>query len=205
MTIQNMKIGTRLIFSFVVLVAILIAISLNSIVQMNNLSSLTNKLYDHPYTVSTAALRVKGTITAMHRSMQDVALAKDAAAIENAAEIVNSYESQAIEDFDLILERVLGDKSDIEAAKRNFINWKEIRDEVITLKENGQNDEAAAITKGKGADHINLIYGQIDGIIDFAESLYMYILSIAEAFLWTKISPVTCITESQFCLPVLYM
>ncbi|MGK7929495.1 MAG: EAL domain-containing protein [Spirulina sp.] len=161
---QRFRLGCSL---FIVAIA-LPGVSLYTIQSMNRLAILTQKLYDHPFTVNTAVLRVEAGIISMHRSMKDVALANDPTELAAAAQKVDRIEQAVFEDFDLILAQFLGDKTTIEAARQKFAAWKPIRDRVIQLRQWGQIAEAAAITKGEGAEYIQDLLTDIDEVEIFA-------------------------------------
>ncbi len=170
MRFKNLKIGARLGLGFAVIILLLIGVSVYILTNMQMLSELTTKLHDHPYTVSTAVLRIESGIIKMHRSMKDVALAQDAAGIDAAQETAAGYERNVYKDFDIVTERFLGDPKEVEEAREMFANWKPIRDEVIALMEAGEREQAAAITKGKGANYIKSMLADIYGFIDFADN-----------------------------------
>lgn len=135
---------------------------------MSHLADLTTQLYDHPFTVNTAVLRVEAGIIAMHRSMKDVALAQNLGAIEVAAQEVSQVEAEVLQDFEIILAQFLGDRETIEQVRRDFVAWKPIRDRVIQLSKAGQSAEAAAITKGEGAQYIQGLLADINDVEIFA-------------------------------------
>ncbi len=168
MSFKNLKIGVRLGLGFGVIILLLIGASLYMIQNMQMLSELTTKLHRHPFAVSTAVLRIETGIVKMHRSMKDVALAKENADIETASALVSEYEREAYKDFDTIAERFLGNQQEVEEARKFFANWKPIRDEVIALMRAGEREEAADITKGKGANYIESMLEDIQGFRDFA-------------------------------------
>ncbi len=168
MRIGNLRIGIRLGVSFFLMIALTVVIGLVGIGNMKTLSAMTNKLYKHPYAVSNAMLKVDGDIVRMHRSMKDVALAKDAAGIDAATARVTEYEKAVFKDFDIVAERFLGDQKQVDDAKKLFADWKIIRDEVIDLMRQGKRAEAAAITKGKGAKHVKALNDAIKAFLDFA-------------------------------------
>lgn len=170
---KKVKVGTGLIVGFGLVIAVFLAVSFFAINRMNVLSGLTEKLYRHPYAVSTSVLNIEADIIAMHRSMKDVALAKSVEDIEKAATIVDDYENKVMESFVLVEERFLGDKAMVNNAKTLFINWKVIRDEVIALMEKGDaksKTAAAEITKGKGAAHVKQLNEAIKALEDFAQN-----------------------------------
>jgi methyl-accepting chemotaxis protein len=87
--------------SVLVVFAALLGVRLHTNHNMNRLAGLTQALYEHPFTVNTAVLRVKAGIIGMHRSMKDVALAENSAELEAAVYRVNQLEQDVFEDFDL--------------------------------------------------------------------------------------------------------
>lgn len=167
---NNQKIGMRLGGGFLVILllsAVLGAIAING---LGTLGDLTVKLYKHPYTVSTNVLSVRGNITAIHRSMKDVALSKDKAGIEAAFNVANKYEQEVFKSLAIIEERFLGDKSQVLKLKQAVIDWKPIRSEVVALMGEGKREQAAAITKGKGAKVVEEINTRIEGLRLFAQN-----------------------------------
>lgn len=166
---KNMKIGTRLFIGFgMVLLLIMTGGGGFTTYLVTTLSGLTTKLHDHPLTVSNAVRDVDINIIKMHRSMKDVASARDTASLEAAVSAVSRYEQDVYAQFGIIEERFLGDKRDVENVKQLFIQWKPIRDEVIRLVRQGKKDEAAEITKGKGYNHIVLLENKMKTLTDFA-------------------------------------
>lgn len=106
----------------------------------------------------------------MHRYMKDVALAENQLKIRNATALVDEHEQLALRNFDLIFDRYLGNRSDIQSAYKAFIDWKVIRDEVIFLMMRGKNKEAADITRNIGADHVAFLNQETQKLIDFADN-----------------------------------
>ncbi len=169
MLFKNLKIGVRMGLSFSLTILLTVLIGVFAIKNMHKLSGLTGKLYKHPYTVSTAALRINADLIKIHRSMKDVALARDAAGIKTAVAKVGAYEKNVYADIDLINERFLGNKQQVEELRNLFTDWRPIREEVIALMQAGKRSKAAAITKGKGAAHVQKLDAAIKSFIDFAQ------------------------------------
>lgn len=165
-----MKIQHRYSIGILVSCTLVIVLGTFSLAKLNGLASLTNKLYDHPYTVSSAALRIDGNIVRMHRSMKDVALAKDSAGIEKASALVKKIEADILEDFKIIDERFLGSKKQVDEALELFLGWANIRNEVIMLMKTGEREKAANITREKGAAYVANLYSTMNGFIEFANA-----------------------------------
>jgi len=102
--------------------------------------------------------------------MKDVVLAENETQLRTAKEHVDQYEKRVQENFNIIFNRYLGDQKDIQTVYSAFLNWKAIRDEVIFLKTQGKNQEAAHITKNKGAKHVALLNQETQKLIDFADN-----------------------------------
>ncbi|MDM8535773.1 methyl-accepting chemotaxis protein [Desulfobacterales bacterium HSG17] len=168
MKLGNLKIGTRFGLSFAIVLILMLGIIFYSIKSLESAAQATNKLYKHPFAVSTAVLRIDGDIVRIHRSMKDVALAKNNEQIEAAVSIVSEKEGHVFADFEIIEERFLGDKKQVEEIIQLFKAWKPIRDEVISLMKAEDKDKAAMITKGKGAEHVKKLNEGIQEFLDFA-------------------------------------
>ena len=166
--LANIKIGGRLLAGFSLVLLFTLAIGIFADISGDAQIEATVKLYRHPFTVTNALQEINTNIIGMHRSMKDIALAKTPDDIDRAVADVEAREKKVYEKFDLIRERFLGDKSDVENAAKTFAAWKPIREDVIRLFREGRRDEAAAITKTTGANQVAELSKQLQKIIDFA-------------------------------------
>lgn len=155
---------------FGVIIILMIILEIVSIKKSQSLAELTSKLYNHPHTVSNSVLIVHAKIISIHRYMKDVVLAKNSSELESAISKVKDEEAIVHQQFEIILERFLGDKSRISKAHDAFEQWREIRSEVIELRRQSRFDEAAAITKGKGAEKVARLTKEIEGLVSFAQN-----------------------------------
>jgi methyl-accepting chemotaxis protein len=178
---KSIRIAHRLALGFAVLLILFCANGLFSLSRMNDLARLTRDLYDHPMTVSNAVLEVEKNVLKIHRAMKDIALTKDAGDLDAYQAIIAACEKEAAANFAVIQERFLGDPSMYEEAMAAFDDWKPIRDEVIRLKRAGKEDEAAAITRGKGAAQVTLVERKMAALSDFAHEKAAAFLESAEA------------------------
>ena len=166
--LKDFRIGSRLALGFGIVLVLNIAAGLFAWYNMDNLANLTTRMYDHPLTISNAVRDIRANIYAMHRSMKDVPLAQTQKQADLAIERVNEYEAQTYASFKVVFERFLGDIGDVAQAHQSFAAWKVIRDEIIELNRTGKKEEAAAITRGKGAQHVERMNAEIQQMIDFA-------------------------------------
>lgn len=165
-----MRIRTQLIITFLVVIVAVSGITFYNISESRVLSSNTDKLYKHPYTVTTEVLFIRGKVVEIHRDMKDVSLSTTSSQIDTASGKVDASEALIMESFDILYDRFLGDKKMVDDAYNAIVEWKVIRDEVIELTKVGNIKEAQAITKEKGADQVALIMKHIGALEDFARN-----------------------------------
>jgi len=159
----------NIVISFSIISILLVTLSLLSISKLSELSSITEKLYNHPLTITSSTKNIKFHITSMHRYMKDVVLAKNLVELNVALAHVNSSEIVVYKEFKIINDKYLGNEDQILKTYLLFVNWKSIRNEILFLKQNKQSVEAGYLTKGRGAQHVQKLYKEIDVLIEFAD------------------------------------
>lgn len=170
---KNVAIGFRLGIGFGIILLIMFVLSLFSISNMNELSLLTDKMYKHPFTVSTTVLKLKADVIKIHRAMKDVALAVDSSGvneyeIQKQLDIIEDIESGLVEDFIVLNDRFLGDNRMVKDVEMYLEDWQPIRSEVVQFMYANKLDESAQITKAKGANHVKKLMRSIQALEDFA-------------------------------------
>ncbi|MBT6148719.1 MAG: HAMP domain-containing protein [Gemmatimonadetes bacterium] len=178
--LKNTKIGTRLALGFGLMLLFILALGIFAVDRMDGLSLLTHKLYRHPFAVSNAVVRVQLNIVKIHRTMKDVASVRDLDQIGGLRDRIVGYEEDVYRDFALIEERFLGDEAMYRTPLQAFKDWKLIRDEVISLIQDGDQQAAYAITIGKGAGHVEMMLAQIQALDEFAQNKAAQFMAGAE-------------------------
>ena len=166
----RMRLGTRIAIGFGVLLALLLLVSLWCLREMTVLSQLNQSLYQHPFTVSNAVLRIENNIVKIHRNMKDIVLVYDQAYVQRYAGEIDALEQEIYDQFKVISDRFLGEKQQHLTALQLFKQWEPIRSEVIALLNQGQRNQAADITRGKGAAHVDSILFAMHDLHEFARN-----------------------------------
>jgi len=162
-SIQNrMIIGLAIILSAIIFLYVVI------IINFKKVDALNKEIIEHPFTVSNAVKDINIGIHAIHRSMKDVALAENKNDLDEYVSLVARHDSEIVSLFKIVEEQYLGNKEDVTSARQLFIDWRPIRQEVIRLAGQGDNDAAFSITGGKGAGHVDLLISKISVLINFA-------------------------------------
>jgi len=160
----------KIAIGFSAIVAIVIALGINSQRQLSGMANDMDKLYKHPFTVSNAANNINFHLVSMHRYMKDVVLSQNQQQMEWAISRVAEHEKQALADFDIIFVRFLGEQSQINQTYQNFVAWTPIRKNVIQLMRAGKQQEARAITLEKGASHVAKLNLDVKALVEFAHN-----------------------------------
>jgi PAS domain S-box-containing protein len=167
---EGFGILTKLMSGFILVLVLNGMGNFYSFNQMNRLYDLTTNIFNHPLQVTRAVLSADTNIVKIHRSMKDVALSSTAIEIETAIGFVNDYEKNVHEHLGVVKKWILGEEGMMLHAEtaQLFREWKPIRDEVITLTQAGNRTQAFAITKGKGAKHVELLNKKIEELKNYA-------------------------------------
>ncbi|HSV93856.1 MAG TPA: HAMP domain-containing protein, partial [Desulfobacterales bacterium] len=165
-----MKIGTQLRLGMIGIVALVILLGVVAWVQTGELWAQVKGLYDHPMTVRTSIGEIKADILAMHRGLKDLCLALDDHEQQNALQQIETFEADALRHFEIVFDRYLGPRSDVESAYRLFIGWRSIRDETVRILRAGDSEEAIRRTtpSGQGGSHVDTMLMLIGRIADSA-------------------------------------
>jgi len=165
-----MKKNHSIIISFASIIVFWIIGSIFAYQHILNISQSMDKIYAHPFIVSNTARQIIADITAMHRHMKDVVLAENQPQLLTAIRLVDIREQSALQKFEIIRQRYLGNKQDIQESYNSFMAWQPIRQEVIDLIQNNNKKQAANITKEKGAEHVELLHQKINILLNYANN-----------------------------------
>ena len=165
---KNLKFKTQLFIGFTLIIVLSLIFNTIAIYELLNIKNDTELIVKHPFTVSNAVKDININITAIHRTMKDLALAETSEEIEIAKKLVNYHDSIIHNAFIVVIERYLGDKKAVMDTYKSYNQWEIIRTEVVEFKIRGLDNEAIAITRGKGDAHVKLLVAKTDVLINFA-------------------------------------
>ncbi len=170
MRLRNLRIGTQLRIGFGAILALVLALGALARVQTNMLWEDTKDLHDHPLQVRLAVAALEADILNMSRHVKISCLADNEAERRAAIQAMDTAEADAHRQFQILFDRYLGPRSDVEEAFRGFVQWKAIRAETNRLLQEGKADEAIRRIKGGGASEaqVVMLQGQVDVISTFA-------------------------------------
>ena len=142
---KHLTIAKQLAIGFGVLLVFLIGAIVFSSYQQNQLASLTEKQFKHPFTVSNAIARADGNIARVRRAVGEILLLNDAADIQKKQDEIAELDKKIQQDLDLAKAQFLGDKTDFDSLKTQYQEWMPINQRVIAAKRTGNAAEATQL------------------------------------------------------------
>ena len=164
-----MSIAARLILGFVVFLVIVAGLGFAGMVGTERVRELTAQLYEHPFSVSNAALTLESDIQAIRLAMINVALADDVADVDHWVGEVDRLEADGRVNLAVVRGLFLGDPALVALVTRDLDTWKGIRAEVIDAKRRGDGARTMAIVRGRGGNHFERLDASVREIVSFAQ------------------------------------
>jgi len=155
--LNKITIKSRMVLAFALTLLFFVLFGLFSIIKMNQLGELTSSMYEHPFTVSNAAIEAKAGVIKMHRSLKDVSVSTTEMELQLAIQAIQSEEKAVYQYLDIVQKQILGKegKELIQKTIEMFTGWKPIRLEMQQLILKKDKEAAARIAEGKGADYVS--------------------------------------------------
>lgn len=111
---KKLPIATQLTIGFGSLIAVLAALLAYGIYQQGRLAGYTERLYNHPFTVTNAVARAQTGLARLHRDVDEILLAADAAAVDKVKADLKVLQKAIDDDLALARSRYLGPPSDFD-------------------------------------------------------------------------------------------
>jgi len=155
---------------FALILLSVVVLSMIALRQSSLIAGQADDLYDHPLTVRRALGELKVDILKMHRDMKDLFLVEGEDEISVILQSIEGSRRNALRQFDVLHERFLGDRADVDRAHDDFARWDVIREETVRLLREGDRQAAMARTRsdGPGGAHVALLLEHLQKVDDFS-------------------------------------
>jgi len=172
MQLRDVKINTQLKVGLGSILLLVVFLGTMVWLETDTLWQQTKGLYDHPLKVRRAVGEIKADILAMHRGMRDLVLSESDLERQTILQGMDTFEADALRQFEVVYDRYLGPRQDIDEAFTTFIQWKAIRAETILLLRAGKTAEAILRTKaaGVGGNHAKDLLAHVQEVSNFADT-----------------------------------
>jgi len=184
---MNLKIGFRLLLGFGTILALVGLLSYLSLVNLEKLALQADKLYKHPYTVSTAALRMDGNIKRLEMLIYFSEMKREnAQALQSMSDEINLLIKRVDQDFAIMEERFLGDKTNIEQAKNIFSQWQDTLTNKLSLLQNRERLTNLKVLQAQSTRQSTQLSERMAWIVAFAQNKANEFLTQAQTNAKTK-------------------
>jgi signal transduction histidine kinase/CheY-like chemotaxis protein/HAMP domain-containing protein len=170
MKMINMKIGTKLILGYGVILLFVVSLGVLAYYQTNIISQHASNLYNHPLKVGRAVRDINIAILDINRSIKDMVLNEKLNKDQLNKEVHNieNQLAKAYKLFDIVYDQYLGDHADIDIVYNRFKDAKFIRQEVIVLRQSGNIRGAAERYQNVYNPFIEKMIADIQEMVDFS-------------------------------------
>ncbi len=140
MQFTRLSIHGRMAIGFAAMLMITLAVGLTSLVRIDSVSALTEKLERHAFRVSNAALAMKINTIQINRSMKNLVLYTSTQEKQRALEDIASQERAFDINLQVVRGNYLGSPEDIDSLKTSFQQWRLYGKESVRLLNEGRAD-----------------------------------------------------------------
>ena len=155
--VDKMRIGVRLGGGFGLLLIFIAIEGAVTTLDMNKLADLTQKLYNHPFTVRSTALHVTVNVKEIEEARDELVSADNAEARNNAIVKLNDLFKSVYANIDVLFDRYLGDKQEIESLRMGVREWYEIiNQEAIILQDETRKNTLQELDKQATTNHLTM-------------------------------------------------
>jgi CheY-like chemotaxis protein/signal transduction histidine kinase len=166
---MRLTVGKKLFGGIAIILAATVFCCIISVIELRLVLTQTEELYEHPFTVNNAIKDVKIEMLLMSRAMKELIISSSKEDIIHMEKQLSDLDKKIAINLDIASQRYLGDKKHFEAVEESLSQWKQVRDEQISLLKQGNRANAAHISSTTAAHHVEAIQSNIDIMITFAD------------------------------------
>lgn len=168
--IKNMKIRTRMLLSYAVIIVLCLAASIIALFMMNKISGNLTSFYDNNYTVTVNAWTARREMQYARADILKAIIETDVNDTKAAIDSASGALTKMRNTFPLIRERFKGDKALMDEVETILQQAMGYRDQVFDLALAQRNDEAFAMMKNSYAPLLDQMADVLREIATVAEN-----------------------------------
>jgi len=170
MNLSKYKIKAVILTGFGIVILLIMFLLIVVLLQANKITTLTEEMYTHPFTVGSNLRNIRLNIYEMEHTMEKLVLTDDFNKIEPAVLKIDSIEKKTLHKFEIVKKQYLGDPNDAKDAYQSFINWKLVYHEIIQTLRQGDKIKATNLLHGAGIDYNDALLLKIRILDEFADN-----------------------------------
>ena len=189
---KNMKISTRLITAFMIVVALLIVTGITSLVMISNVGKSLQQFHDNNYQTVTNVWAARYNLFAMRASILRGLLDEDDSQIRECMTSAETYYNDAVSSAAKLKDTYLGDKSQIDS----------IVSQLNALKSNLEQVKSMALS-GDWQEGYTLYKSQVIPAIESARSVLLDVASGADSRAVARVESAAVLTRTATIVVIL--
>ncbi len=167
---NKLRIRARLLVSYAIIILMMIITGAYALNRLDYLASLTSNLYEHPFTIRKSVREASLSFIKMHYKLKDSLTAKDSATLNANLREISEQEKNFHTKMDLIQERFLGKKSEVDDVLRVFEDWKRLKDQAVAALKANKRDVASQLVRTIDADQYVAFEKEMEQILVIADN-----------------------------------
>ncbi len=167
-----MRIRTQYIVYLITLFALVLILGVFALYQNESIWMQTQGLYNHPYTVSRTLATIGTDILAMSRALRDMAITDSQAFRQELTHEIERSDDDVMEAMEVLYDRYLGPKSDVDELHESFVSWRALRKEISKQIDSGEQEAVIISTmpSGKAGAKVDELLSLVNRIQYFADN-----------------------------------
>ncbi len=162
---RNLKVGKKLIISYVVIMVLFIIGSTVSIGNFNSVGEKVEVFYESPFTVRGAADSASISIEAMQKLLYHAIITEDLAAVQRSIKQIEAECDNIAEQFPILTERFLGNHQWVDNLKSHYEELIPMNDRLLELAKQNLLREAFQYMEDNNSEVIDKIQKELELII----------------------------------------
>jgi methyl-accepting chemotaxis protein len=138
--------------------------------RLSFVASRTTELYEHPFTVRKNIRDANLNFTKMQYKLKDAVLTKGSGTASTDLKEMYVFEKEFKGNMEMVRERFLGRKSDIDDIFRIYEEWKQIRDQTIAALRTNSHDTAMHLMAGLDANQFPAMEKEMADVFTFSDN-----------------------------------
>ncbi len=168
--LSKLQIRTRLLVSYAIIVALMVITGGFALNRISYVASRTTELYDHPFTVRKSVRDATLNFLRMHSKLKDAVAARGNSSLDADLREMAEREKEFTGNMEMVKERFLGKKSDVDEVMKVYGEWQRLRDQTVAAMKANKRDTAAQLIAGLDANQYPTFEKEMADVLTFADN-----------------------------------
>ena len=170
MNFSFLPINFKLMLGFSLVTLITLIVGIFSIMKLQDSTTLTEKIFKHPYTVSNSVKNIHINILSIHTLAQGMILNSEIESLRKKVKKIKAHQESIEQNFKLIFEQYLGPREDVSKSYELFQKSKELENTYFNILKTQRVDEAKIFLLQNASTHMKHFHESIQALDHYADN-----------------------------------